>query len=667
MADTYSTDLRIRLQEDGANSSTWGQITNTNLQLIEDAIAGKVDIATTGGTTVLTAVNGATDQSRYAILKVTGVLVSNATLQVPDVSKEYLIWNATSGAYTVTVKATAGTGVAVLQGSVVQVFCDGAEVYQVETPLSDLTGLGAGVATFLTTPSSANLRSAVTDETGTGSLVFANTPSLATPVLTNPSYSGATANAGTVTTIDINGGTIDGTTQASGTINGPIAAGGTWTAAAAWTLPAITLGGTVTSNGQSFSGTIANLGTVTTVDINGGTVDGAVIGGASAAAITGTTITATTSFAGALNGTVGATTPAAGTFTTLTSTGNATLGDAAATDVHAINGATTVSVNSASAALTINQTGSGNALVVEDATSPDSTPFVIDSGGSPIVGHTAKILSTSQCESHSLGAASNLTQAFYNWSSSTGSPQIRLYRSKSGVIGTQGAVASGDTLAFISAYGDDGTAFIPAASIVAVVDGTPGTNDMPGRLVFSTTADGASSATEALRINSAQSVIPAKLLDLSTSTAGQIKFPATQNASADANTLDDYEEGTFTPVLSDGTNNATATTALGRYTKIGRLVQYEISLTTSALGSVTGDLRITGLPFACNANISCAAAIGLATGLNITSGQNIAAQANAANSYLTLWLTDSAAGVTALQATEWSDDGSARICGTYTI
>ncbi len=84
-----------------------------------------------------------------------------------------------------------------------------------------------------------------------------------------------------LTTTDINAGTIDGTTQASGTINGPIAAGGTWTAAAAWTLPAFTLGGTVTSNGQSFSGTIANLGTVTTADINGGTIDGTAIGGAS--------------------------------------------------------------------------------------------------------------------------------------------------------------------------------------------------------------------------------------------------------------------------------------------------------------------------------------------------------------------------------------------------
>lgn len=67
---------------------------------------------------------------------------------------------------------------------------------------------------------------------------------------------------------------------------------GTWTASGTWTLPAFTLGGTITSNGQSFSGTLANLGTVTTADINGGTLDGTVIGGASAAAGTFTLATA---------------------------------------------------------------------------------------------------------------------------------------------------------------------------------------------------------------------------------------------------------------------------------------------------------------------------------------------------------------------------------------
>lgn len=99
-------------------------------------------------------------------------------------------------------------------------------------------------------------------------------------------------NAGTtvIATVDINAGTIDGTTQASGTINGPIAVGGTWTAAAAWTLPALTLGGTITLNGQSFSGTCANGGTYTTIDINGGTIDGTTIGASAPAAATVTTL-----------------------------------------------------------------------------------------------------------------------------------------------------------------------------------------------------------------------------------------------------------------------------------------------------------------------------------------------------------------------------------------
>jgi hypothetical protein len=80
---------------------------------------------------------------------------------------------------------------------------------------------------------------------------------------------------------------------------------------------------------------------------------------------------------------------------------------------------------------------------------------------------------------------------------------ISLSRSKSATVGTQAVVSSGDSLGGIGFTGDDGTNFIVAASIAGLVDGTPGTNDMPGRLVFSTTADGASTPTERVRIDSA--------------------------------------------------------------------------------------------------------------------------------------------------------------------
>ncbi len=80
---------------------------------------------------------------------------------------------------------------------------------------------------------------------------------------------------------------------------------------------------------------------------------------------------------------------------------------------------------------------------------------------------------------------------------------------------------------------------------------------------------------------------------------GTLPFPATQLASADANTLDDYEEGTWTPALTIGGSavGITFTTQTGRYTKIGRLVQGTGLLTLSSKGGLTGNVVVTGLLF----------------------------------------------------------------------
>jgi hypothetical protein len=74
-------------------------------------------------------------------------------------------------------------------------------------------------------------------------------------------------------------------------------------------------------------------------------------------------------------------------------------------------------------------------------------------------------------------------------------------------VGSNTLVANGEALGGVVFQGNDGTEFVPAAFISAVVDGTPGANDMPGRLVFSTTADGASSSTERMRITSAGHIL----------------------------------------------------------------------------------------------------------------------------------------------------------------
>lgn len=92
---------------------------------------------------------------------------------------------------------------------------------------------------------------------------------------------------------------------------------------------------------------------------------------------------------------------------------------------------------------------------------------------------------------------------------------------------------------------------------------------------------------------------PQALVDISGASAGQVKFPATQNPSADANTLDDYEEGDFTLTDASGAGLA-ITTSYAKYTKIGRSVaiqaRFAYPATASGLGALTG-----GLPFTSNA------------------------------------------------------------------
>ena len=170
-------------------------------------------------------------------------------------------------------------------------------------------------------------------------------------------------------------------------------------------------------------------------------------------------------------------------------------------------------------------------------------------------------------------------------------------KSRGASIGSNTVVNSGDNIAHILFYGANGSGTTPAAAIDVQVDGAPGANDMPGRLVFSTTADGAASSTEAMRINNQREL----LIGTTTRTANGgvlqvsngITFPATAVACTDVNTLDDYEEGTWTPSLG---GTATYTSRSGTYTKVGRLVTVTFQLVVNAIG--TGSTTIvSGLPF----------------------------------------------------------------------
>ena len=201
MASTYSSSLRIELIGAGEQAGTWNTTTNTNLgTLIEAAIAGYVSVSVTSANQAFTALDGAPDQARNAVIALTTTTTAAFAVYAPPQEKTYIIYNTT--AYTATIynstvlgnTTAAGTGIAVVAGSKVVVFSDGTNFYSTSAP--DLTGAvtSVGSVTSLGSFTSAQLRGALTDETGTGAAVFATSPTLVTPLLGTPT-SGILTNA----------------------------------------------------------------------------------------------------------------------------------------------------------------------------------------------------------------------------------------------------------------------------------------------------------------------------------------------------------------------------------------------------------------------------------------------------------------------------------------
>jgi hypothetical protein len=112
MPSTYSTDLKLELMVTGEKAGLWGNITNTNLNILQQAIGGYEAIAlnaTTGAT--LTFSNGTTSDGKNAVLDLTGTITTSVNVVIPDgIEKTYIVRNSTSGAHDVVVKTTTGTG-----------------------------------------------------------------------------------------------------------------------------------------------------------------------------------------------------------------------------------------------------------------------------------------------------------------------------------------------------------------------------------------------------------------------------------------------------------------------------------------------------------------------------------------------------------------------------
>jgi hypothetical protein len=137
-----------------------------------------------------------------------------------------------------------------------------------------------------------------------------------------------------------------------------------------------------------------------------------------------------------------------------------------------------------------------------------------------------------------------------------------------------------------------------------------------------------------------------------------------------ANLLNDYQANTWVPVLSDGTNtNATYTRQLASYVKVGSLVTYSLRISISSLGSLTGALQITGLPFtaAADANYSFSGCPGYVDGLAITAGNTISCRVAGNENFLRLGVMSLTTGVDAFTAAMMSADGDISFTGSYFV
>ena len=158
MASSFSTDLKLELMQTGENAGTWGDKTNSNLNLVQQAVAGfeAIDVASADVTLAMT--DATISNARNATLKFTGTLAANRTVTLPDsIEKVFNIEDGTDHAgNTLTFKTASGTGVLLCEGNCYVVYSDGTNIvktneYRKWRTLTAAETIQAGAKLFIDT------------------------------------------------------------------------------------------------------------------------------------------------------------------------------------------------------------------------------------------------------------------------------------------------------------------------------------------------------------------------------------------------------------------------------------------------------------------------------------------------------------------------------------
>jgi hypothetical protein len=188
MPSTYSPSLKLELIQNGEQSGAWGQTTNRNISLIEQAVSGVLPLTLTGGDYTLSNLDGIPDEARNAVINCSGLLGAPANIIAPSVQKTYIVTNNTGA--NVTIKTSTGNGVTVLNTTSSLVYCDGTDFYNAVT-INNVIGnqtISGNEVILGNVTSGGNLTVTSNVSSGAGNLTFTSNNGVITAAVNTGAY-----------------------------------------------------------------------------------------------------------------------------------------------------------------------------------------------------------------------------------------------------------------------------------------------------------------------------------------------------------------------------------------------------------------------------------------------------------------------------------------------